>query len=61
MVTVHSPPWDLIVIPAEAGIHALRLLDSRLRGNDDHIGGLNGYELWRLYEFLVSRYGNPAT
>ena len=29
----------MIVIPAKAGIHAWRLLDSRLRGNDDHIGG----------------------
>ena len=33
------PPLALPVIPAKAGIHARGLLDSRLRGNDDQMGG----------------------
>ena len=44
IVTTEGPKEPkLVVIPAKAGIHAWRLLDSRLRGNDDQIGGLNGY------------------
>ena len=45
------PPWELIVIPAKAGIYAWRLLDSRLRGNDDHMGGLNGYPCVGIDDF----------
>ena len=55
-VTVHSPLSGLVVIPAKAGIHAWRLLDSRLRGNDDKIGGAE-----RLPQHRIGLFHNFAT
>ena len=34
-------PWHEVVIPAKAGIHTSRRLDSRLRGNDRMIAETN--------------------
>ena len=57
-VTIHSP-LGLAVVPAQAGIHAWEFLDSRLRGNDDQIEGVNGYVLVLQGKHFFAFLGDP--